>query len=271
MTARPIVPESRRRPVCIAVALMLVMVAVLLASGCSSDGKNVKEPDSETITISLVSTIATTAAHPDIAVINNSTPVNPVSRNISCPDSPYEPVFLLGDKNSTRILGHETKSVNSSRTFCTEFDPGTYTISFNVIPYHVMKFDFAEFDQPLIISKIRKDQEIDVWIRGEKYKALLKDMNFNADDTGVHSYSGVLDGVSQSGVVITFGKNFTSGSVRRGDDTFYFSPVGIKKDESGNTLPVNFIYDQKDVENYSFSLANDVITPPITVVHYEST
>ena len=35
MTARPIVPESRRRPVCIAVALMLVMVAVLLAAGCA--------------------------------------------------------------------------------------------------------------------------------------------------------------------------------------------------------------------------------------------
>jgi hypothetical protein len=34
MTARPIFPESRRRPVRIAVALMLVLVAVLLAAGC---------------------------------------------------------------------------------------------------------------------------------------------------------------------------------------------------------------------------------------------
>jgi len=188
----------------------------------------------------------------------------PVSRNSSCPDTSYEPVFLLGDSNTTRILGHETKSVNSSRTFCTEFDPGSYTISFNVIPYHVMKFDFAEFDQPLIISKIGRDQEIDVWIRGEKYKAVLKEMNFNAGDTGTHSYSGALDGVSQSRVVITLSENFTSGSVRRD-----FSPVGIKKDQSGNTIPVNYIYDQRDVENYTFSLANDVITPSIPIKHYE--
>lgn len=34
MTARPIDPESRRRPLRIAVALVLVMVAVLLAAGC---------------------------------------------------------------------------------------------------------------------------------------------------------------------------------------------------------------------------------------------
>ena len=269
MTTRPIVPESRWMPVSTAVALVLVMVAVLLAAGCS-DGKNDQGMNKETIKIPLNSTLATTAAHPAIAVINNSMPANPVSRNSSCPDTPYEPVFLLGDSNTTRILGHETKSVNSSRTFCTMFDPDTYTISFNVIPYHVMKFDFAEFDQPQIISKIRQDQEINVWIRGEKYKALLKDMNFNAEDSGAHSYSGVLDGVSQSRVVITLSKNFTSGSVRRGEDTFYFSPVGIKKDDAGNTQPVNFIYDQRDVENYSFSLANDVITTPKTIVHYES-
>jgi hypothetical protein len=34
MTARPIDPESRRRPIYAAVALVLVMVAVLLAAGC---------------------------------------------------------------------------------------------------------------------------------------------------------------------------------------------------------------------------------------------
>jgi hypothetical protein len=34
MTARPVDPKSRRRPICRAVALVLVMVAVLLASGC---------------------------------------------------------------------------------------------------------------------------------------------------------------------------------------------------------------------------------------------
>jgi hypothetical protein len=36
MTARPIDPESRRRPLQIAVALVLVMMAVLLAAGCVS-------------------------------------------------------------------------------------------------------------------------------------------------------------------------------------------------------------------------------------------
>jgi hypothetical protein len=38
MTARPVDPESRRKPVYAAVALVLVMVAVLLAAGCVSMG-----------------------------------------------------------------------------------------------------------------------------------------------------------------------------------------------------------------------------------------
>ncbi|MFA5269521.1 MAG: hypothetical protein WC379_16270 [Methanoregula sp.] len=38
MTARPVDPESRRRPLSIAVALVLVMVAVLLAAGCVLPG-----------------------------------------------------------------------------------------------------------------------------------------------------------------------------------------------------------------------------------------
>ena len=38
MTARPIDPECRRRPVYAAVALVLVLVAVLLAAGCESPG-----------------------------------------------------------------------------------------------------------------------------------------------------------------------------------------------------------------------------------------
>ncbi len=40
MTARPLDPDCRRRPLCAAVALVLVMVAVLLAAGCiGSDAK----------------------------------------------------------------------------------------------------------------------------------------------------------------------------------------------------------------------------------------
>jgi len=36
MTARPLDPDCRRRPVCIAVALVLMLVAVLLAAGCTT-------------------------------------------------------------------------------------------------------------------------------------------------------------------------------------------------------------------------------------------
>jgi hypothetical protein len=42
MTARPHDPESRRRPAYAAVALVLVMVAVLLAPGCVSQGSKKK-------------------------------------------------------------------------------------------------------------------------------------------------------------------------------------------------------------------------------------
>jgi hypothetical protein len=40
MTARPVDPESRRKPVYAAVALVLAMVAVLLAAGCVSPGSD---------------------------------------------------------------------------------------------------------------------------------------------------------------------------------------------------------------------------------------
>ena len=271
MTAHPLDHESRRRPVYAAVALVLVMVAVLLAAECIGDGKNIPVADNETVAITLTSSILQTTAHRDIVNSNNSIAANPVSRNTSCPNTPYEPIFLLGDNNTTRILGHEMKSVNTSRMVCTEFDPNTYTISLNLIPFHVMKYDFAELNQTQIYSKIRQDQEIAIWIRGQKYRALFKEMNFNAEDIGIYSYHGVLDGVPQSEILITIDKNTTIGSVKKGDDTFYFEPVGVRKGTAGNRFPVNIIYAQKDVEDYSFSLANDVVTPPITVVHYEST
>ena len=44
MTARPIDPECRRRPVYAAVALVLVMAAVLLAAGCVLPGFNNQTP-----------------------------------------------------------------------------------------------------------------------------------------------------------------------------------------------------------------------------------
>jgi hypothetical protein len=70
MTARPILDESRRRTFIAAVSLVLVMVAVLLAAGCT-DGKNVQERDNEKVRILVTSTIATTAASTDIGVIDN--------------------------------------------------------------------------------------------------------------------------------------------------------------------------------------------------------
>ena len=80
MTARPLDPDSRRRPLCLAVALVLVMAAVLLVAGCTY-GKNVQERDNEKVRILVTSTIATTAAYQDIAVIDNYYPIttNPVS------------------------------------------------------------------------------------------------------------------------------------------------------------------------------------------------
>ncbi|MFA5269573.1 MAG: hypothetical protein WC379_16530 [Methanoregula sp.] len=58
MTARPHDPESRRMPAYAAVALVLAMVAVLLAAGCSN-GYNSQEPDKEIVAIPLTSSIPT--------------------------------------------------------------------------------------------------------------------------------------------------------------------------------------------------------------------
>jgi len=57
MTARPIFTESRRRPVFAAVALVLVMVAVLLATGCNDEGV-VQTQDIEIVKIQNDGTLA---------------------------------------------------------------------------------------------------------------------------------------------------------------------------------------------------------------------
>jgi hypothetical protein len=273
MTARPIDPESRRSSAYAAVALVLVMVAVLAAGCLDNDGKEAQQPENETVPVSHAGTTATMVEKPDIAAVHNSGTVNPVSRNRSCPDISYEPVFLLGDKNTTLFLGHEIKSENTGMAFCTEFN-SSYTIRPNLIPGVIMKFDFVEFDQQQIRSMIGDNKEIDVWIRGEKHKVSLNGMNFTAEDTGIYSYSGLLEGISRNKVILTTSKNATLGSVIHEGDTFYITPVGSREDAAGNISIVYIVYNQQDVEPHSFSLAGDVITQPTTGVpvrYYEST
>jgi hypothetical protein len=273
MTARLVDPECRRRPVSAAVALVLLL-AMVLAAGClGNDGKEVQQPENETVPVSHADTTATTVEKPNIAAVHNSVTDKPVSRNSSCPYISYEPVFLLGDKNTTLFLGHEIKSANTGMTFCTEFN-SSYSIRPNLIPEVIMRFDFVEFDQQKIRSLIGRNKEIDVWIRGEKYKASLKGMNFTAEDTGIYSYSGSLEGISRNKVILTISKNATMGSVIHEVDTFYITPVGSREDSAGDISIVYIIYNQQDVEPHSFSLAGDVITQPTTGVpvrYYEST
>jgi hypothetical protein len=276
----------------IVLIFFIFLAGVLLTAGCSS-GKNAQgqNPDTaknnpaETVSwtkgveVTQVSNVdkmndsewigpvTTTEAQADIVGMNNSDPDILTTRDITCHDILYKPVFLLGNSTTTRIIGHETKSINATQTFCTKFGIGKYP----GVPLDVMKFDLALFDQDQIYAKVRQEQEINVRINGKDYKALLKEMNFNPEDIGIYSYSGVLSGVSQSRVVLTISKNVTFGEVTLGYETFYFEPVGLTKDVAGNTSHVHIIYNQKDVEEYRIDLSNDVITVPIPVRHWEST
>jgi hypothetical protein len=92
MTARPLIPASRRRPVSPAVALVIVMVAVLLAAGClnQTTGINQTSPTATILRNTPViipltdTTIATVCPMPDNGsywiIIN---PINDVKRGIT--------------------------------------------------------------------------------------------------------------------------------------------------------------------------------------------
>ena len=135
--------------------------------------------------------------------------------------------------------------MNATQAYCTKLD-----VEKLYAPLNIRKFDFVEFDNQRIFLKIRQDQEIDVQIKGKKYKALLKEMKFNAQDTGSYSYSGVLDGVSRSSVLITINPKSIIGDFTLGDDTYNIHSVGLRKTTTGNTSPVYMIYNQNDVEDY---------------------
>ena len=276
----------------IVLIFFIFLAGVLLTTGCSG-GKNTQErnPDAvknnpaETVSRTQavevkqdsnvdkmndsegIGPVTTTEAQADFVGMNNSDPDILITRDISCHNILYKPVFLLGNSTTTRIIGHETKSINATQTFCTKFGIGKYP----GVPLDVMKFDLVLFDQDQIYSKIRQEQEINVRINGKDYKALVKEMNSYAEDIGIYSYSGVLDGVSQSRVVLTISNNVTFGEVTLGYETFYFEPVGLTKDAAGNMSHVHIIYNQKDVEEYRIDFSNDVITIPIPVRHWEST
>jgi hypothetical protein len=80
MTARPIVPESRRRPVYAAVALMLVMVAVIV-SGCASineagNRSDIITPNQTKVPLTPITYVITTlpTIQPQCPVKENTTP-----------------------------------------------------------------------------------------------------------------------------------------------------------------------------------------------------
>jgi hypothetical protein len=91
MAARQIFPESRWMPVCIAIVLMLVMVTVLLAAGCTSQHQPSGTVPSPTVFTSTqvattvpavtIATVCPTSADGSYRIIIN--PINDVKRGIT--------------------------------------------------------------------------------------------------------------------------------------------------------------------------------------------
>jgi hypothetical protein len=61
VTERLILCESRRRPVCAAVALCIVLVGVLLAAGCASQSAVTNQTSNTTVTVTTAPLVATTS------------------------------------------------------------------------------------------------------------------------------------------------------------------------------------------------------------------
>jgi hypothetical protein len=189
----------------------------------------------------------------------------------SCPYPDYQPVLLLGDNGTTRFLGHETKPTDPGQAWCTEFN-ASYSDMSRYAPRTIKKFDFVEFDQERLLQTIRQDQQIDVWIRGEKHNVSLKlkwpssqNILIAGQDPGFYSYSGSFDGTYENNTVLTISNRTVMGSVTWGLEAFYIQPVGSRTDASGNISFVHVIYSQRDLEDGGrIDLSNDVLTPPTT-------
>ena len=79
MTARPILPDSRRKPESVAVVLMLVMVAVLLAAGCAGQPTSSNTTANYSVTVAQ-SILITQPEQSTCSISGNTTPyiiINP--------------------------------------------------------------------------------------------------------------------------------------------------------------------------------------------------
>ena len=250
MTARPIFSESRRRPVCIAVAQVLMMVAVLLAAGCVSMAERATITD--TITESPTTIVPLTTA-----ILIASIPVTPSDTiTILTPSTTEEPASdtapLFEITGSTIVLAHGTDSAAKAAA-------NGYPPIKRIIP-SVARFDLVTFNHTAINEKLKSGQKIPVRFRGKDRMMNLTRMTFENTDDGIDSYHGTLDGEKWSEVLLTTSPQGLIGRVTITDDEIQIV-TAVNEDNTVNAIsPVHYIYSSKDIQDRRFVIDRGTAT-----------
>jgi hypothetical protein len=216
MTARPHDPESRRRPLRIVVALVLVMVAVLLAAGCVSQPQTATDP------------AGTSAGHEGV---------------------------LLEFPGSTTIIAQGVTSVSDLAAKGVG-NPESLNIPGGINnPNGIKRFDLVTFNHPALNGKLKSGQRFPVRIRGTEYLANVTRMTFDKNDDGIDSYHGGLDGEKSSEILITVSSKVIMGSISvTPGETLWIEPVENRSRGEKSLYPLHMIYSSKDVAAHRYRI-----------------
>ncbi len=96
------------------------------------------------------------------------------------------------------------------------------------IPPAVNRYELVTFNQQELNTNLRSSSpHLSFLIDSTEYSVDLNRMDFESIDDGIDSYSGKLDGESNSSVLLTVSDNATIGSITLNDETYYIEPVSL--------------------------------------------
>jgi hypothetical protein len=250
MTACTIFPESRRRPVYAAVALVLVMAAVLLAAGCVSGTQQGTFP--EKITATTILPFATYIVVPSTPVIIATKPSSIELDGSEETVSETAPLFeIIG---STTILPQGTDSTRRVMA-------NGYPAIKRIVP-SIKKFDLVIFNHTAINEKLKSGQKIPVRIRGKDRVMNLTRMAFDTIDDGIDGYVGIIEGESGNSVHFTVSSTEILDSITLIDERIDIQPADNEDKVVNAKSQVHYIDSTKDTEDHGFVIDRGTATIP---------
>jgi len=141
------------------------------------------------------------------------------------------------------------------------------------VPKTIKKFDVISIDMEKIRENLKAGQQISIRIDGKPYKMNIKEIKVNAEGVSpeTRSYSGFLDDVKNSEVVLTVSDTILIGRISI-DNVDYIVDTCQSSDQKGSAKTIQYVYSSADVaeegeyimgDEYSTYLKNQLLSTKI--------